>query len=176
MDRRRFLAASGVALSAPFGGCLGALGGRTGSPERPWAPSDPVTSADGTHDLHVENHTDATETAWIRVVRDDGAPLVDGRYELPDRRGIRFDAVAAWERTYTVDLALDGADVTSREWFTAECGADSEAPGGSRDATVRITAAPEVDGHQVTLLRDQCDALYAPGVPTGSAEAFRLDE
>lgn len=173
MDRRTFLASTGIALSVPVVGCLGGATG-DGPPDRPWTPADRIEDPGGVHDLFVENHTDATEAAWIRVVRDDGAALVDGRYELPDGRGIEFDAVAGRERTYAVDLAIDGEDVASLEWATEACGQGSEAPGGSRNAIVRVGMA--ADEHPVSLVVDECDALHGPELPTGPAESFRLDE
>lgn len=180
MDRRTVLATTGIALSAPLGGCLSTLtAGEDSTPDRPWTAGDPSEHPDGTHHLVVENHTDTTRPAWLRVVREDGAALVDGRYELPDGRGIEFEDIAAWRTTYTIDLAIDGEDVASLEWSTDECGPDSEATGdsGSRNATVRVTEPSDEDGeHRVSLVVDECDALYGPGLPTGPAEGFRLDE
>lgn len=175
MDRRQFLATTAVALSTPLVGCLdGAFPAGDATPERPWAPSEPVASPDGTHHLFIENHTETTESAWVRVTDEAGEALVDGRYELPDMRGIEFEAIADWETTYTIDVAIDGEPRVSLEWVTVACGPGSEAPDGSRNASVRVTGSSDDD--RVTLLIDQCDALYAPGVPTGPAEYFRLDE
>lgn len=176
MDRRTVLAAAGVGLATSLGGCLADVVDG-GPPDRPWPSSDPVDQPDGTHHLFVENLTGTTETAWIRVVRADGAALVDGRYELPDRRGIEFESLAAWETTYTVELSIDGGTVTELEWYTPGCGPDSEAPGdsGSRNASVRLEATGGAE-RQVSLVRDECDALRSPAVPVGSAETFRLDE
>lgn len=178
MDRRKFLVTTAMALSVPLVGCLdAATADGNGPTERPWTPSYPTDGPSGVHDLLVENHTDSTEAAWLRVVREDGATLVDGRYELPDGRGIEFEDVAAWATTYTIDLAIDGRDVTSFEWYTDECGPDAEAPedGGSRNAAVRVEAASDDGGERVSLVVDQCDAIVAGTVPTGPAEAFRLD-
>lgn len=149
---------------------------QTTPPDRPWPPSEPIEKSDGTHHLFVENYTDTTEAAWLRVVREDGATLVDGRYELPDGRGIKFEDIAAWETTYTVELAIDGEDIAALEWYTEECSPDSEASDGSRNGAVRVTDVSNGDEHQVSFVRDQCDAIYAPGVPTGAAETFRLDQ
>lgn len=180
MNRRTFLATIESILSIPLVGCLvGTTPDEGDSPERPWPPSDPIEDPDGTHHLFVENHTATTETAWLKVVREDGTSLVDGRYELPDGRGIKFESIAAWGTTYTIHLAIDGEDVASLKWDTEECGPDSEASGdsGSRNAVVRVKVASDnEDGERVSLVVDQCDALHAPGVPTGSAEAFRLDK
>lgn len=207
MDRRTFLAATGVALCAPLVGCRGATTTPENDPApgttaadpptntdedppvtdateadpsgRPWPPSDPIEDSDGVHHLYVENYTETTETAWIRVVRESGATLVDGRYELPDGRGIKFTNIASWETNYTIDLAIDGEDVTSLAWDTEACGSGSEVPGdnGSRNAAVRVknTADDTID-NRVSLVVDQCDALFAPGVPIGPAETFRVDE
>lgn len=176
MDRRQFLATTAVALSSPLVGCMDVTTAFDDSPpDRPWSPSEPVEDPDGAHHLFIENHTETTEAAWGRVSNEVGASLVDGRYELPDRRGLEFESIADWQTSYTIDLAIDGEDLVSLEWFTAECGPDSEAPDGSRNASVRVTAASG-DQKRVELLIDQCDALYAPGVPAGSADAFRLDE
>ena len=179
MDRRQVLASTGIALSVPLAGCSDATtAGDDGAPDRPWSASEPVDEPDGTHDLVVENHTDTTRPAWLRVVREDGTAVVDGRYELPDGRGIEFEDVAARETTYTVELAVDGEDVRRLEWETPECGSDSEASngGGSRSATVRVE--PPSDGgdeHRVSIHVDQCDAIVGPTLPTGPAADFRLD-
>lgn len=176
MDRRQFLTTITVALSTPLVGCLdGTPLAGDATPERPWTPSESVQSPDGTHHLYIENHTETTEAAWIRVTSEAGDTLVDGRYELPDMRGIQFEAIARWETTYTIEVAIDGEAPVSLEWVTTECAPDSEALDGSRNASVRVTE-PSSDEDRVELLIDQCDALYAPGLPTGSAESFRLDE
>lgn len=177
MDRRMFLAMNGSILVAGLAGCASLIAdSETETPDRPWDQSDPITDPDGTHHLFVENHTEMTETAWLRVVREDGTSLVDGRYELPDGRGLKFEAIAAWERTYRIDVAIDGEDVATVEWETPECGPDSEAPGdvGSRNAAVQVVAA-EADENRVSLTVDQCDAVVSPSVPTGPAETFRID-
>ena len=177
MDRRKFLATTGIGLVTPLVGCLsGPTADQTTTPDRPWTPSDPIEDPDGTHHLFVENHTNTTEAAWLRVVREDGATLVDGRYELPDGRGIKFEEIAAWETTYTVELAIDGEDMATLEWYTEECGRDSEAPDGSRNGAVRVKDVSDGDEQRVSFVMDQCDALYSPGVPIGPAEGFRLDE
>ncbi len=177
MDRRQFVGTAGTALCVALSGCTGGrFGGNDDRSERPRQSSGPVESPDGTHHLFVENLTDTTEPASVRVVRDDGATLVDGRYELPDGRGIRFDDVAAWERTYTVELAIDGEDPVSLQWETRECGSESESPqGGSRNASVRVRAGAG-DEDRVSIVVDQCDAIFAPAVPVGPADNFRLDE
>ncbi|MEF8756927.1 MAG: hypothetical protein V5A33_01700, partial [Halobacteriales archaeon] len=109
MNRRKFLGTTGIGLVPPLVGCLGGTtADQTTTPDRPWTPSDPTEDLEGVHHLFVENHTDTTEAAWLRVVREDGATIVDGRYELPDGRGIKFEDIAAWETTYTVELAIDG--------------------------------------------------------------------
>lgn len=180
MDRRTLVATAGMALSAPFGGCLGGIStGENTQPERPWSPSTTIESQGGTHHLFIENHTNTTETAWIRVVREDGATLVDGRYELPDTRGIRFENIGAWEKSYTIELAIADENPISLQWNTPECGPDSESSGdgGSRNASVRVKEPSDSDReNQVSLVVDECDALFSPGVPIGPAKGFRLDE
>lgn len=185
MDRRSFLATTGVGLSVPLVGCVQAPGireteGPAGSSETGDPTSDvPTTEDEPTHDLVVENHTETTLTAQIRLFEQDGTTLVDGRYELPDRRGIEFDEVASWERTYTIELTLEGSEPVSRSWQTDECGPAEETPGsgGSRNATVRIEADPEEQReHQISLIVDDCDALYGPELPTGPARGFRLED
>jgi hypothetical protein len=176
MDRRQFLTTITVVLSTPLVGCLdGTPLAGDATPGRPWTPSESGQTPDGTHHLFIENHTETPETAWVRVTSEAGGTLVNGRYELPDMRGIQFEAIGRWETTYAIDISIDGEEPVSLEWVTAECGPDSEAPDGSRNASVRVTE-PSGDDDRVELLIDQCDALYAPGVPAGSAEYFRLDE
>ena len=177
MDRRKFLATTGIGLVTPLVGCLSdTTADQTTTPDRSSTPSDPTEDSDGTHHLFVENHTDTTEAARLRVVREDGATLVDGRYELPDGRGVKFEDIAAWGTTHTVELAIDGEDMVTLEWHTRECGPDSEAPDGSRNGAVRVKDGSDGAEHRVSFVMDQCDALYAPGVPIGPAKGFRLDE
>lgn len=172
MHRRRFLATVGTLTPAGFAGCSALA--NDGRPDRPWPPGEVVDDPSGTHDLYVENHLDTTEAAWLRVVREDDVVLVDGRYELPDGRAIRFDDLARWETAYTIELAIDGDDSRSLEWYTAECGPDSEAPDGSRNAAVRVE---QDEGDLLVGLRmDECDAIIAGSLPTGAADVFRLDE
>lgn len=173
MYRRTLLANAAVGSGLALAGC--AAFAETGTPERPWPASDPIDDPNGAHDLFVENHTERSEAAWLRLVRDDDAVIVAGRYELPDGRGIRFDDVAAWDRAYTVDLAMDGLGQRSLAWETPECGPGSETSDGhgSRNAAVRVE---EGDGGLALTLRvDECDALKAGGLPTGAAESFRLN-
>lgn len=181
MKRREFTVAGGL-LMVGFAGCLG--NDEDSPPERPWPESETVDDPDGVHDLFIENHMDTTEAAWVRVVRDDGARVVDGRYELPDRRGIEFEDVAAWETTYTVEVAIDGEPVRSVEWYTEACGTGSESDGGSRDAGVRVLPAEgdgddegDVGEHRLEFKMNQCDAVgFANSLPAGPAASFRLDE
>lgn len=178
MQRRAFLSSIGSSLAASLAGCTSLIERPTGEADQPpWSPSDPIVDPDGTHHLFIENRTERTETAWIRVDRDDGATLVNGRYELPDMRGIKFESIAAWEGTYTVRLAIAGGDVSTRRWQTDPCGAAQESPGdgGSRNAFVRVWPADADARDRVSLVVDECDALYGPEVPTGNADAFRLD-
>ncbi|MEF8799611.1 MAG: hypothetical protein V5A56_01065 [Halolamina sp.] len=177
MNRRTFLATTGTGLVTPLVGCISdPTADQTPTPDRPWTQSDPSDNPDGSHHLFVENHTDKTEAAWLRVAREGGAPLVDGRYELPDKRGLKFEDIAAWETTYTVELAIDSEDIATRKWHTRECGSDSEAPDGSRNGAARVKDGSDGDEQRISFVVDQCDALYAPGVPVGPAETFRLDE
>lgn len=178
MNRRSFLTTAGLTISVPIVGCVQAPGTEGTQPKETTDPGTQTTDSEGTHDLFVENYTEDTLTADIRVTRDDGNVLVEGRYELPNQRGIEFDDLAAWERSYTVNVAVTPADETTFEWKTSKCGPGSETPGsgGSRAATVRIEGSSGEDGkYDISLLVDQCDALYGPGLPTGPAEGFRLD-
>lgn len=176
MHRRRFLATTALALSGSLVGCLdGTIPFDGSTPDRPWPPIDPVDEPEGPHHLYIENLTETTEAAWVRVTSETGAILVDGRYELPDGRGITYEAIAAWETTYAIDLAIDGEDPVSMAWYTAACGPDGEAPDGSRDAAVRVSEPSNVVD-RVELRVDGCDEIHAPSVPAGSAESFRLDE
>lgn len=175
MNRRTFLSAAGVVSSIGLPGCATPLD--DSPPERPWPESDTVDDPEGTHHLFVENHTDTTEAAWLRVLRDGDVALVDGRYELPDGRAIRFADVAAWRRTYTIDVAIDGENPTSLTWAVEGCGRDSESPGdgGSRNAAVRVEAPDRNDGERIGLRVDECDAINAGTLPAGAPGSFRLD-
>lgn len=182
MQRREFVASGATALAgtAVLAGAAGCLAGGDRDPsERPWTEQERIDDPDGEHDLYVENHTDTTEPAWVRVVREDGAYLVDGRYELPDERGIEFDEVAAWETTYTVDVAIDGEPTRSVEWHTESCNGTESPNGGSRDAGVRVLAAEDDPdrAHRLELHVNQCDALgMASQLPAGPASTFKLGE
>lgn len=178
MQRRKVLGTLGTTIAASVAGCTGLLGeGTAGGSQPPWSPSEPSDDPDGVHHLFIENRTETTETAWIRVDRDDGTTLVNGRYELPDERAIKFESIAAWERTYTIQLAIDGADIRTFEWRTDPCGNEQESPGGggSRNAIVRLAAADAEASDRVSLVVDECDAIYGPELPTGNVAAFRLD-
>lgn len=176
MHRREFVA-TGAAALAGAAGCL--ANGETATPERPWTERERVEDPDGEHDLYIENHTETSEPAWVRVVREDGAYLVDGRYELPDERAIEFDGIAAWETTYTVEVAIAGEPTRSVEWYTDSCDGNESPNGGSRDAGVRVLAAEDDpdQAHRLELHVNQCDALgMASTLPAGPASTFRLDE
>lgn len=178
MQRRTFVMTIGSPLAASLAGCTSPFEGPTdGTDQPPWSPSDPIDDPDAVHHLYIENRTETTETAWIRVDRDDGATLINGRYELPDERAIEFESIAAWERTYTLRLAVEERDVRTLEWRTESCGEAEESPGsgGSRNAFVRLTPAGEAASERLSLVVDGCDALYGPELPTGNADAFRLD-
>lgn len=179
MNRRTFLATTGVVVAAAQSGCLGDSSAATdATPERPWPPRDPIESPDGPHHLVIANRTETTTSAWLKVTRDDGGVLVEGRYELPDRRGIRFSAIASWETEHTIHFAISGADVRPLTWTTDACGSGSEGSGtqGSRNALVRLRAAETDDANRVSIVVDECDALVAPQVPVGPGETFRLAE
>lgn len=174
---RRELVATGGLLLAGAGGCLGS--GDSEPPARPWTEREPIDDPEGVHDLYIENHTETAEPAWVRVVREDGEHLVDGRYELPDERGIEFAKIAAWETTYTVEVAIDGEPTRSVEWVTRSCDGMESPEGGSRDAGVRVLAAaddPDQE-HRIELHMNNCDAVgMASQLPAGPASTFKLDE
>jgi hypothetical protein len=201
MKRRTFCTLGGLTLVG-LAGCLsssGANGDGNGEDERAgddksggdsgngsnsatgtdtdsgWGQTETEAKPETPHHLFVENHTDETESAWIQVTRENDSVLVDGRYELPDGRAIEFADIAAWETTYTVEISLDREDPTTLEWRTTECGPDSEAPDGSRNAAVRYGADDIEDGHQFDLVVDMCDAIVAGRLPSGPAEQFRMD-
>lgn len=186
MNRRRFCALSATAV-AGLAGCLDSdSNSRSGdSPddgddntdtfERPWDRRETSRATDGVHDLFVENHTDTTEPAWLRVRHADGSVLVDGKYELPSERAIEFDSLVGWDQTWTVDIAVRGLTQQSFEWSTPTCRSDSESgAGGSRNGAVRLETG--VDGRQFDFRSDQCDAVQTGTLPAGPAESFRLDE
>lgn len=178
VQRRAFLATMASASAASLAGCTSLIGAPSGGADRPpWSPTDPIADPAGVHHLFIENRTQTTETAWIRVDRGDGATLVDGRYELPDERAIKFDAVAGWEHTHSIRLAIDGGAVRTLSWDTDPCGDEQEASGssGSRNAFVRLHPGDAESENRVSLVVDECDALYGPELPTGNAEVFRLD-
>lgn len=197
MDRRQFCTLGGLTL-AGLAGCLSGSGdsdddangdpkdgrdsgnatdnGNDGDTDTRWGETETVTEVEGAHHLFVENHTDETESAWIRVVSEDDDVLVDGRYELPDGRAIEFSDIAAWETTYDIEISLEEENLTTFEWTTTECGPDSEAPNGSRNAAVRYGADSADDSAPFDIVVDQCDAIIAGTIPSGPAEYFRLDE
>lgn len=176
MRRRAVLVTAGMVSTMGMSGCATFLNDRP--PARPWPESNVVEDSEGTHDLFVENHTETSEIAWLRVIRSDDRVLVDGRYELPNGRAIRFEDLAGWECTYTIDIAIDGGARTSFEWIVEACGPGAEAPGdtGSRNAAVRVEPPTGWNGEQLRFVVDQCDAIVAGAIPAGSAAYFRLDE
>lgn len=181
MNRRRMMRTAGLAVTLPLAGCLnaGRFFDEHATPERPWAPSPVRGTPAGAHDLYVVNLTESRLAGWIRVVRDDTASIVNGRYDLPATGGLEFTDIGAWETTYTIEVAFDARTRISQYWSTAMCGADTLAPGetGSRNAILRIlTASDASDGERASLVTDQCDQLHKPAVPTGPAEGYRLDD
>ena len=181
MDRRTFCATTAAGITATLVGCVGTttdtdpetetltrpeLG--TGTPTESGPPARP-------HDLYVMNYTTTTEVATVRVVDGDGTAVVDGRYELPNERGIEFEDVGAWEGTYTVELTIDGTDLGPLTWETPSCASVDEAPRGSRNGYVRVRN-DEGDRLRATVAVDGCDAIVGTEHPTGPAQGFRVEE
>lgn len=179
MNRRTLLSTTGIALATPLTGCLTSIrGDESPQPDRPWDETDQVENPDGVHHLYIVNHTDTTEPAWVKATSENDVTVVNGRYELPDERGIKFENVASWETTYTITVAIDGEEPTTLQWETPACGSDSEVQGegGSRNGYVRVNDPRDDDGpHQLLLVVDQCDAIHGPEFPTGPAKNFELD-
>ncbi|MHC3381979.1 hypothetical protein [Haloarcula sp. H-GB5] len=190
MNRRQLLSVS--ALSMSLTGCMGVsfdedtehnpptstateteretstLNSETKSPAPSQTPEQP-------HDLYVVNYTTTTEIATVRVLGETGNAVVEGQYELPSERGIEFEDIGAWETEYTVELTIDGTELTPLTWFTASCASVDEAPQGSRDGYVQLHRDGS-DRLQATLAVDNCDAIIGPEYPTGPAKGFRVEE
>lgn len=171
MDRRTFCATTAGAITATLVGCVGTTTDAEPESETP-TPSTPPARP---HDLYVMNYTTTTETATVRVVDGDGTAIVDGRYELPNERGIEFVSVGAWEQTYTVELTIAGNALQPVTWETPSCAGNEKASQGSRDGYVRLQA-DETDGFRATVAVDDCDAILGPEYPTGPAKGFRVEE
>lgn len=169
MNRRTFLTTTAVGLTLPLVGCLGT------TTETETNTPTPSQTPEQLHNLYVVNHTTTTEIAIIGVLDSNGNEVVKGRYELPDERGIEFADIGEWERTYTVELTIDGTDLTPLTWETESCASVDEAPRGSRNGYVQVHQ-DDNDGRRVSLAVDNCDALVGPTYPTGPARYFRVDE
>jgi hypothetical protein len=165
MNRRTLLATSAATVSLPLVGCVGT----TSDPE---TPSETAATP---HDLYLVNYTATTEIATVHIVSGDGAAVVDGRYELPSERGLEFEGIGAWERTYTVELTIADTALDPMTWETASCETIEGAPRGSRDGYVYVPD-DESDGSQATLFVDDCDAIIGPEYPTGPAQGSRVAE
>lgn len=182
MNRRHFLSFSALSLS--LSGCqeISTIDSETDSSAPPQTTIDADTESptltqapEHVHDLSLVNYTATTEIATVRVLDGNGNAVVEGRYELPDERGIEFEDVGAREKEYTIELTIDGTELTPLTWFTASCASVEQAPRGSRDGYVQLRR----DGSnrlQVTLVVDGCDELIAPEYPTGPAQGYRLEE
>lgn len=144
------------------------LDSETKSPTPSQTPEQP-------HDLYIINYTITTEIATVRVLDERGNAVVEGQYELPSERGIEFENIGARETEYTVELTIDGTELTPLTWFTASCASVDEAPRGSRDGYVQLRRDGS-DRLQLTLDVDGCDAIIGPEYPTGPAQGFRVEE
>lgn len=179
MDRRTFCATTAASITATLVGCVGTTTDadpetETGTRSEPETPTQSESTAQP-HDLYVMNHTTTTEVASVRVVDGDEAAVVDGRYELPSERGIEFQDIGGWERTYTVELTIDGTSLEPLTWKTSSCASVDEAPRGSRNGYVRVQA-DKTGGLRATVAVDGCDAIVGPKYPTGPAKGFRVEE
>lgn len=179
MDRRTFCATTAAAVTGSLVGCVGTPTDADPEPETPTgtAPQTetPTQSPAQPHDLYVMNYTTTTETATVQVIDGGGTDIVDGRYELPSERGIEFEDVGAWQRSYTVELSVDGTDLSPLTWATESCASVDEAPRGSRNGYVQVRS-DGADRLQATLAVDGCDEIIGPAYPTGPADGFRVEE
>ncbi|WP_154020976.1 hypothetical protein [Haloarcula sp. CBA1127] len=135
----------------------------------------PSQTTEQPHDLYIVNYNTSTEIATVRVIDENGNAVVEGQYELPSERGIEFEDIGAWEKEYTVELTIDGTELTPLTWFTASCASVDEAPRGSRDGYIQLRRDGS-DRLQPTLDVDGCDAIIGPEYPTGPAQGFRVEE
>jgi hypothetical protein len=147
----------------------------TSTPDSDTKSSTPAQTPEQPHALFIVNYTTSTEIATVRVLNENGNAVVEGQYELPSERGIEFKDIGAWETEYTVELTIDGTELTPLTWFTASCASVDEAPRGSRDGYVQLRRDSS-DRLQATLAVDGCDAIIGPEYPTGLAQGFRIEE
>lgn len=180
MRRRALLTAGATALGATAG-CLSRFDGTNavdgdGGADGSNTPDDDGTldpPEDAEHRLYVENFDAESHLVDVRVTdADTGDVVLAGRYEAPDGRGVEFPELAVRGETYEVSVSLPGAGLTRAFEWTARSCSGSEAPGGSRNGSVRIAEGLA----EVTFVDDACDALTAGAqVPTGPAEYFAVD-
>lgn len=190
MNRRHFLSIS--ALSMSLAGCMEESFGN-GTEDNPPTSSvtETETEASATdseigsltpsqtpeqpHHLYIVNYTTTTEIGSVRVLNENGNTIVKGQYELPSERGIEFEDIGTWETKYTVELTIDGTELTPLTWFTASCTSVDGAQRGSRDGYVQLRQDGS-SGLQATLAVDGCDEIIGPEYPTGLAQGFRVEE
>jgi len=169
MDRRTFCATTAAGITATLVGCVGTT---TDAEPETQTPTDAEPTA-RPHDLYVVNDTTTTEVATVRVVNGGGTTVVDGRYELPSERGIRFEHVGVRKAAYTVELAIDSTALEPLTWETPSCASADRAPRGFRNGYVRVREAGS-GGLRATVTVDGCDEIVGPKYPTGPAHGFRV--
>ena len=180
MERRQFISVS--SMSFLLSGCMGVtLSGSNESDSPAVNATGSITpdSATGTgtpkqpHDLYVMNYTTTAKTVTVSVLDENKNTIISGQYEIPGERGIEFEDIGAWQKTYEIKLLIDDTELSPLMWETASCASVEEAPQGSRNGYVRLHRA-DTDGFQATLTMDGCDQIVGPEYPTGPAQGFRV--
>lgn len=128
---------------------------------------------DGDHHLYLMNLDDESRRIHLEVVRQStGETLIEGTYDVPDRRGGEFRDLAAWGDTYEVTATLESGHSKTFTWAIESC-SGSEAPKGSRNGSVRV----DPGGTDLSFVADNCDEIIAgTEAPTGPAEQFEVDD
>jgi len=118
MERRQFISVS--SMSFLLSGCMGVtLNGsnESDSPAVNAAGSTTPDSATGTgtpkqpHDLYVMNYTTTTKTVTVSVLDENKNTIIGGQYEIPSERGIEFEDVGAWQKTYEIKLSIGNTEL-----------------------------------------------------------------
>ena len=182
MERRQFISVS--SMSFLLSGCMGVTLSGSNESDSPAVNATGSTTPDSAtetetleqpHNLYIMNYTTTTKTVTVSVLDENKNTILGGQYEVPYERGIEFEDVGAWQKTYEIKLLIDNTELSPLMWETASCASVEEAPQGSRNGYVRLRRA-DTDGFQATLTMDGCDQIVGPEYPTGPAQGFRVEK
>jgi len=142
-------------------GTAGCLGNKERSNPN---PSD--ADRNGTETLWVAN--DDTETHRLAVsvtVEPTSSTLLDGVYELPPNKGVKYDHYLEHGETYRIEATKDGSVTETSTVDVEGCGDDPMDPGGDRTYVVQAFDAADMDTDGLATVARACDVDWdRPGL------------